>query len=354
MVGLSYQIKKDINVYISTSKIYNRNGATNAGGFSTLSPPQWYAAAQAYLGSLPGGNAAHPFIYNGDTINSTTDLFNALHKNGADILIQPETGRNSEIGVKTSLWDDKLVGTLSLFHMYRVNRRAEDPARVAAEPLDGVNNYQYFGPPVGQPGYYNNPQGFNFQGARLLRCQVGQKDVIEGADFETTWSPIKNFQMVVNGAWLWTAKTDSAPLVPKPGSAAYNAFDLSTVAGNNAKVASDIYYDARLENVPEFRLNSFSKYTITDGAFHGLSLALGTRYSSEMASSEVAWNPPNGGWQAGDYLVFDANVSYPWELLGYKITTTASVQNLTDKLYFEGGIVASPGRQFFFINKLSF
>jgi outer membrane receptor for monomeric catechols len=107
--------------------------------------------------------------------------------------------------------------------------------------------------------------------------------------------------------------------------------------------------------VPEYRLNSFSKYTITDGMFHGLSLAVGTRYSSKaVISRDVTWNPLNGGFQAGNYWVFDANVSYPWEVLGYKLTSTVSVQNLADKLYFEGGVVASPGRQVFITNKLSF
>jgi outer membrane receptor for monomeric catechols len=162
--------------------------------------------------------------------------------------------------------------------------------------------------------------------------------------------------MVVNGAWLWTAKTDNAPTIPKPGSAAYAAFDLTTFAGKAAKVNSDIYYGARLENVPEWRFNTFSKYTITDGFFHGLSLGLGTRYSSKLVvSRDVTWNPLNGGWQGGNYFVFDANVAYPWELQGYKISTTVSVQNLADKLYFEGNSpVASPGRQLFITNKLSF
>ena len=351
MAGLSYQIKKDINGYISTSKIYNRNGATNAGGYSTLNVPLWLSAAQAYLGSLPGGNAANPFIYNGVNIKTVDDFTAALHNEGADVLIKPETGRNTEIGVKTSLWDDKLVGTLSFFHMYRVNRRVDDGTRQNNDALNFTNNQVYFGP----PGYVN-PTGFNFINARLLRWRtVGQKDVVEGADFETIWSPIRNFQMLVNGAWLWTAKTDNAPTVNKPGSAAYNALDLSTPAGNNSKVASDIYYGARLENVPEFRLNTFSKYTITDGVLHGLSLGLGTRYSSKMViSRDVTWNPLNGGFQSGNYFVFDALVSYPWELVGYKINTTVSVQNLTDTLYFEGGVVASPGRQLFITNKLSF
>ncbi len=351
MAGLSYQVRKDVNVYISSSKIYNRNGATNAGGYSTLDVPNWYNSAVGYLSSLPGGFAANPFIYNGVNIKSVADLTTALHNEGADTLIKPETGRNTEIGVKTSLWDDKLVGTLSLFHMFRVNRRVDDGTRQLNDPLNYTNNQQYFGP----PGFVN-PSGFNYINARLLRWRtVGQKDVVEGADFETIWSPIRNFQMLVNGAWLWTAKTDNAPTINKPGSAAYNALDLTTVAGNNSKVASDIYYGARLENVPEFRLNTFSKYTITDGVLHGLSLGLGTRYSSKMViSRDVTWNPLNGGFQSGNYFVFDALVSYPWELVGYKINTQISVQNLTDTLYFEGGVVASPGRQLFITNKLSF
>ncbi|MEO6874533.1 MAG: hypothetical protein ABI222_06890, partial [Opitutaceae bacterium] len=328
--------------------------------YSALTVPQWYSAAQSYLGALPGGAAAHPFVYNGATINSVADLTNALHANGADVLIQPETGRNSEIGVKTSLWDDKLVSTFSVFHMFRVNRRVDDPTRQLNDPLNGANNNQYFG---NGSGYlpdgvtpYADPNGYRFANGRLLRWRtVGQKDVVEGADFEVTWSPIRNFQSVINGAWLWTAHTVSAPTKNKPGSAAYNAYDLTTVAGNNAKVDSDIFYGARLENVPKYRLNTFSKYTITDGLFHGLSVGLGTRYSSKLViSRDVTWNPLNGGFQAGNYWVFDGLVSYPWEVSGYKLTTTISCQNLADKLYFEGGVVASPGRQLFITNKLSF
>ena len=351
MAGLSFQVVKDVNVYASTSKIYRRNGATNVGGYSDLNVPLWLAAAQGYLSTLPGGLAANPFVYRGATINNVADLRSALHAEGADTLVHPETGRNNEIGVKTSLWDDKLVSTVSIFHMFRVNRLIDDGARQLGEPLNGIANQQFFGP----PGFIN-PTGQNFINGRLLRWRTtGQKDVVEGADFEATWTPIRNFQMIVNGAWLWTAHTVDNPLIPRPGSAAYNAYDLTTVAGNNAKVNADIQYGARLENVPTYRFNSWSKYTITDGALHGLSLAFGTRYSSKMViSRDVTWNPLNGGWQSGNYFVMDANVSYPWEVQGYKVTTSVGVQNLADKLYFEGGVVASPGRQLFVSNKLSF
>ncbi len=351
MAGLSYEVKKNVNVYISTSKVYNRNGATNAGGYSKLNVPYIYQGAKNFLGSKP-------FIYNGKTINSVDDLTQAFHDEGADVLIPPETGRNMEVGVKTSLWDNKLVSTVSLFHMFRVNRRIDDSARQLSEPLNGVNNYQYFGPagttnaPIGPNGIQ---YGGNLVGARLLRWRtVGQKDVVEGGEAEAVWTPRRNFQMMINGGWIWKAKTEDAPTVPKPGSAAYNA---QTPA---AKVASDIYYGARLENVPEFRLNSMSKYTFTEGLLggwgRGLSVGLGTRYSSKVViARNVEWNPLNGGLQGGDYFLFDATLSMPWEIYGYRLNTTVTAQNLTDKTYLEGGSsVASPGRQVFLINSLRF
>ena len=346
MAGASYELKKNINVYTSVSKIYNRNGATNAGGYSKLNVPYYYAGAKSFLGN-------QPFVYNGKTINSADDLTAAFHASGADVLIKPETGQNIEVGVKTNLWDNKLVGTVSFFHMFRVNRRVDDSTRQNNEPLNFANNYVYFGAPpaVNNPVATNGiAYGANLVGARLLRWRtVGQKDVIEGGEAEVIWTPVRNFQSVINGAWMWTAKTDNAPTVNKPGSAAYNA---STPAN---KIASDIYYGARLENVPEFRLNTFSKYTFTDGFARGLSVGLGTRYSSKMViARNVEWNPLRGGFQSGNYFVFDTTVAMPWSIRGYRLSTAVNVQNLGDVTYFEGGTIASPGRTLFITNTLKF
>jgi outer membrane receptor protein involved in Fe transport len=349
MAGVSYELKKNINLYVSTSKVYNRNGATNAGGYSKLNVPYWYQGAKNFLGSKP-------FVYNGKTINSVDDLTAALHENGADVLIQPETGRNIEFGVKTSLWDNKLVSTVSFFHMFRVNRRIDDATRQATDPLNFTNNYQYFGTPpaVNTPVGPNGIIGSNLVGARLLRWRtVGQKDIVEGGEAEAIWTPRRNFQMMINGGWIWTAKTDDAPTVPKPGSAAYNAL---TPAG---KVGSDIYYGARLENVPEFRLNSMSKYTFTEGINgfgRGLSVGVGTRYSSKIVlSRSVDYNPLRGGLQGGNYFIFDTTVSMPWEIAGYRVNTSVNVQNLLDTTYLEGGsTVVSPGRTLFISNSLRF
>ncbi|MCX6941565.1 MAG: TonB-dependent receptor plug domain-containing protein [Verrucomicrobia bacterium] len=344
MGGLSFEVKKNINVYASISKIYNRNGATNAGGYSKLNVPFIFQGAKNFLGN-------QPFVYNGKTITSVADLTQAFHDNGADVLIKPETGQNLEFGVKTSLWDNKLVATASVFHMFRVNRRVDDATRQATDPLNGANNYVFFGP----AGTTNTPAGYNANlvGARLLRWRtVGQKDIIEGVDSDVIWTPTRNFQALVTGAWMWTAKTDNAPTVNKPGSAAYNA------STPQAKVASDIYYGARLENVPEFRLNTVLKYTFTEGVMglaRGASASLNSRYSSKMVlSRSVDWNPLTNGFQSGDYLIFGAGVTLPWEVKGYRFTTSINAQNLLDKTYFEGGTIASPGRQLFITNTVKF
>jgi outer membrane receptor protein involved in Fe transport len=102
-----------------------------------------------------------------------------------------------------------------------------------------------------------------------------------------------------------------------------------------------------------------SKYTFTEGfngLGRGLSVGLGTRYSSEVVVSRSAdYNPLRGGFQAGDYWIFDSTLSLPWEVGGFRATTSLNVQNLLDKTYFEGGsTVASPGRTLFIMNSVRF
>ena len=106
---------------------------------------------------------------------------------------------------------------------------------------------------------------------------------------------------------------------------------------------------------PPYRIQ-WSKYTITDGPLAGLSLALGARYSSQMViSRSVDWNPLNGGAQAGDYVVFDTSISYPWELFGYKVSTTANITNVGDKAYLDGSSQTyAQGRTFVLHNTLKF
>jgi outer membrane receptor protein involved in Fe transport len=80
------------------------------------------------------------------------------------------------------------------------------------------------------------------------------------------------------------------------------------------------------------------------------------RYSSKFVISRgVDWNPSAGGYQGGDYVVFDVTASYPWEVFGYKLSSSIGIYNVTDKDYNEGGsFVLSPKRNGLFTNTLRF
>lgn len=340
MGGLSYEIKKGINVFTSYSKTFRINFG-NAGGIGTIDVPNMWEAARAYL-ATQGRNS---FTYSGMTVNSADSLQAALSAAGALTKVANETGTNAEIGVKTSLWDNKLVGTFSFFRAERFNQRYDDSARQLADPLNYGNNLTIFGP-AGTVG----PDGVVRANSRVLRWRtVGVKNRIEGTDFEFIYTPKRNFQAVLNGAWMWTAKTVDDPTRPKPGTTAFNAAAAAT------KIANTIYYGARIENVPEFRLNATSRYTFSEGIFSGLSVGLAARYSSEtVVSRSVDWNPLNGGFQAGNFIVFDTTAAYSWEILGYRISSNLGIYNLADKKYFEGTYVASPRRSLLLTNSLRF
>lgn len=75
------------------------------------------------------------------------------------------------------------------------------------------------------------------------------------------WTPIRNFQTLINASWMPTAETveDVRPVYSKPGSDYYN-----NVLDARQKVDAYILWNARVENVPEYRFNMFGKYTFTD------------------------------------------------------------------------------------------
>ncbi len=340
MAGASFVAIKDVNVFGSYSRTFRLNTG-NAGGIGLTDIAPIWDAARTYL-ATQGRNS---FTYNGLTVNSEDSLQAALASVGALTKLPNETGTNLEFGVKSSLWDNKLVGTVSVFRAERFNQRFDDGPRQLSEPINYANNVGIFG-----PAGTISPNGTVYANSRVLRWRtVGVKNRIQGADFEVIYSPFRNFQSVVNGAWLWEAKTLDDPVRPRPGSTAFNA---ATPAN---QLAWRIFYESRIENVPEFRLNTINRYTFSEGAIRGLSLGVNSRYSSKtVVSRSVDWNPLNGGFQAGNFLVFDLNLGYAWNVYGFKVNSNLGVFNVLDKEHFEGTYVASPSRQFLLTNTLRF
>jgi outer membrane receptor protein involved in Fe transport len=334
MGGASFALTKEISLYASHSKTFKFNSG-NAGGLFVGDEELWFATALAYgQGVTPGVS----FSYLGNTVTNLAQFKSILESRGVYTMLQNETGKNWEFGAKIAKEDGTIVGTLSFFRGERTNQRLDDGAKQSnlEEPL----NYSTDLFPVGSP----------YRSTRLLRWRTTDlMNRVEGTEAEVIWTPTRNYQAVINGSWLWTAETVYDKTRAAPGSTAYNA---SSAA---AKIASDIYYNARIENVPEYRLNLFNRYTFTDGPARGLSVGLGARYSSEtVVSRSVDWNPLAGGFQAGDYLVFDMTLTYPWEISGYKISTRLGVYNVTDEKYAEGSFALSPARNWVITNTLSF
>lgn len=329
MGGVSFAVTKAINLYASVSKTFQFNVSNVGGVFVGNEIP----AIQAALDNNGGS-----FNYLGTTVTSVNQMVEIQRGRGAYDPVKDETGMNWEFGAKMTSEDSKIVGTISFFRGERTNQMLDDPAKQSnlEEPL----NYNTTLFPVGSP----------YRNARIFRWRTTDlKNRIEGTEGEVIWSPISNFQAVVNASWLWTAKTVYDKTRNMPGSAAYNA---STAA---AKVASDIYYGARIENVPEYKFTIFGKYTLTDGPVRGLGLGAGMRYSSEtVVSRSVDWNPLAGGYQAGDYMVFDLTANYPWTLGGFKFNTMLGIYNVTDEQYSEGSFVLAPARNWVLSNTLQF
>ncbi len=305
MGGLSYEVSKGVNVYTSVSQTFRFNNLTPLGGFLyhlDTADPNFQSMVNNIL-AANGGSFTYKY-YNGGstTITSVADALAALQHEGAGTQAPNEEGKNLEIGTKVSLWDDRLVGTFSIFRADRNNQLVEDIQHQVTEPFN-------YGNLAGVPA-----------GTRNLRWRSVAHNRIEGTEAEFIWTPARNFQLLTNASWYWTAKTISDP----------------SVAATN--VNHDIYFGNRIENVPEYRLNFFGKYTLHDTFLRGLGIGLGGRYSSRTnISRSVDWNPSLGGLTSGNFFVFTGTLSYPYTVAGYRLTSQLVVENLFDKVYIDGG-----------------
>jgi outer membrane receptor protein involved in Fe transport len=310
MIGASFEVVKDVNVYASFSQTFLPSGVTYLGGDYD---PNAVATRATLLG-----------------LNPATELAR-LEAQGGLTEVKNETGENLEVGVKVALNDSKLVGTLSVFRVTRENRVVDDILRQFEEPL----NYQL-------PGN----QGAQSRVVRWYSASATEEN--EGAEFDAVWTPRRNYQAVISGSWMWSSKTISDP-----------SLAITPTSTEAQRIQNHITFNSRLVNAPEFRFNIFNKYTFTDNFIgehgRGLSIGGGMRYSSEMnIQNNVNMWSGRGGLTAGDYVVFDAVISYPFEVFGYQLSATLNVNNVTDKEYLEGNYNLADPRSYTFTMGMKF
>ena len=230
-----------------------------------------------------------------------------------------------EFGVKITSDDQKLVGTFSVFRLKRQNRNVDYSQKQFDEPLN------WTGP--------NNSGSYN----RIVRWYTASAiEQTEGLEAEVIWTPTRNWQTFISGAWMWDAETLADP-----------SLDIVGNSSTATKIQNEITFSTRLVNAPEFRLNVLTNYTFTEPFLgdlgRGMRLVAGARYASVMnIQNNVNMWSARGGITAGDYVVFEAGVTYPFELFGYKLNARLHIDNLTDKVYSEGNFGLAPPRSYQF------
>ncbi|MCW5548439.1 MAG: hypothetical protein KIT44_05700, partial [Opitutaceae bacterium] len=293
--GATFAVTPEINVYAGKSTSYLPNG-----GFKAIYNETDVRARAVLLGRNPDTEVAR------------------IRAQGSDDVLSNELGENIEFGVKTALWDNKVVATLAYFQLQRTNRRVDDVAAQTDEPL----NYDQNG----------------VRTANILRWfSADATQETEGVELEVIWTPNRNYQAVVSYGNMWTAKTSADPSVA-PNNVNYNAV-----------------FNTRLANAPKTSFNLWNKYTFTDGPLAGFTVGGGMRHRSEIVIANARdWDASRGGLTAGDYTVFDLLLGYNTEIWGVRTSFNLNVTNLTDKLYQEGGWNYAPGREIALTTRVTF
>jgi outer membrane receptor for ferric coprogen and ferric-rhodotorulic acid len=314
--GAVYDVNKEVSIYLNFSKTFKFNQSYQGGELAGISDLN--NLVQAAL--LNGGGS---YVYLGQTVTSVGQGAAIEIARGSNTRLANESGYNYEGGVKTSLWDGKLSGTLAFFRGTRSNVATDDGVAQTADPF----NYSTTLFQVGS-SYYNT-RNFRWR-------TTGSEYLIYGTEFTGVITPVRNFQTVLNMAFLPAAHL----LNSLTYTAAYAASSTTNAINYN------ILFNSRLANVPRETFSAWNKYTFDSGPLRGLSLALGARYmGARTYSQSITFNPLNGGLELPAFWNFDGDISYPYEILGYKFSTRIGLYNIFNQAHW-GGFDLTPDPAF--------
>jgi iron complex outermembrane receptor protein len=213
---------------------------------------------------------------------------------GEASLLAPKSGEGMDIGFKSSLWENKLAGTLTFFNLQQEASVATDNEKTDADPRNQDSD------PSNDVTWYRT--------AGLFES--------EGIELEIIYSPNPNYQLLAAASWMWDANLVSDPNLPEDHG----------------------LFDRRNQNSPEYKFTLWNKYVFSEGPLEGLELGLGARYVDEhfprsgLGSTQLLVND--------DSLVFDGLIAYNTQIGGYDTRLTLQMENLTDEIYQEGHTAA--------------
>jgi outer membrane receptor protein involved in Fe transport len=232
--------------------------------------------------------------------------------NAADLPV--ELGKGKDLGIKTDWMNNRLSGSLSLYEVVRSSVPRADTAGEVADP--------------------RNVNGLTTPGS--VRYNIaGGIERSRGVELDVVYAPVPHYQLLLSAGWMWEA----------------------TVLADPSAVPGTIIYDRifnqgrRLRNAPKYTFAAWNKYDFTTGPAKGLSLGLGVRYVSEVEpratdSTTLLFNPA--------FTVVNALVSYKTRVGGQATTFSLNIDNLFDKLYYEGNTGVSDPRKIYLKTSVAF
>lgn len=234
-------------------------------------------------------------------------------------------GTGYEAGLKVELFERKLTGTVGWFQLTRGNILVTDEVRTAQDPRN-VGTEVDTNPATTNPG----------RRAPVTWRKATDGNQTEGVEVDLIWSPTRNYTAVLGASHLYVNKlTVSRP----PSSDPVTLRDYSILNGR------------RLENTPNDTVRLWQRYAFTAGRLEGASIGLGIRYQSSLQpnSFEVPW-----GTTLPSFTVADLVLGYETQVFGQRTAFTLNINNVTDKLYSEGGRALAAPREFSLTARLRF
>jgi outer membrane receptor protein involved in Fe transport len=206
-------------------------------------------------------------------------------------LLDNENDKGTEIGIKTDWKDNTLSGTLSMYSDERSGYVQLDFAKSINDPRN---------------------QGSNITTTQAQPYINGGVQKAEGLEADLTWTPNRNWQMTVNGAWQYTAEQVSdSTLDPRyPGDLQHQTFH------------------RRLIKSPKYRANIMGKYNFTGDFMHGVSIGGAMRYTDwyYVTASPQYWII------VPHEVIFDAFAMYSTKTFGTPTDYQLNVMNLTNQI----------------------
>ncbi len=215
---------------------------------------------------------------------------------GEGVPLGSETGKGLEAGLKSTLFDGKITGTLSYFRIERDGVATSDIAKNGSDPRNLDNDP-------------NNNVRWNLNGG--LQRTVG-------FDGDAVWTPNEHFQVLANFVYMTQAKIVSDPSIDTAN---------INVNENNARLY-DKEFRHRLAKSPKFSANVVAKYSFTEGALKGAFVGGAVRHTGEYILSDNF----NYDLTVNAETIYDAFAGVTKKYGDFTTTFQVNVQNIGDKI----------------------